>query len=495
MSAFKTISFLSTLILSGCVSNPYVSKEETNKSLNNNLELVKDKESYFKAIKKEDSIKYLTQVDDYYFDVGDMNLRPVGILDKKGFISIDKSELSEASLFKYLTNNFGDNVHLEDGVFTNVGFKDDVEYEGTTRGVLDYMCHIYDCSWSYDDYKGLRISKFEVKQWSIPFMPVSYQLNVDTSSNSQAGSTGGSGEGASGRGGQNLLVKNKEIDLFTELEETVKELLSDDGKLSVQRGLGYVTVKYKPSAIARIDEFMEDVTRNLSTDIAFYIDVFQVQVSDVAELGLELNQIYSDMGNGVTWGNQVGTLLNPLSDNLGLGVTDTTSRFYGSSAFLQMVKEKLNIVNHYQKSAITRNRKATVISNIENYPYEEVNVSAVPNVSVISSSTIEEKPVGTSISLLPVLINKNQIALQFNFSGSEVVGEYRRIAIGEGDSVTYPLTGDNKRMSEFTLTNNIPLVVTSDVNTLIKSGKKSLSKSDTEEYNALLVIVTANIRG
>lgn len=480
-------------LITGCVSTGKVGDIE-NKA-EDTIKNIEDKEEYFNSLKSDNEYEYVKRVDEPYFKASSFDgLTPKTLMESKGHIKMAKSQINESSIFSALFKMYEGKIKLEDGIFDTVEVKENLSFEGTKKGVMDYICHIYDCSWSYDDIKGLIVSKFETRKWDIDFLPLTYEMSASLQSTSTAGANGGGAaqSGASGTGGQNALIQQESIDLYKELDNTIKQIKTADGTYSLNKGLGLLMVKDRPVIISQIDEIVKGL-HFLNSDVAIYVDVFQVQSTDTAEIGLEIDAVYNNLSDGVRFGTGVRSLVGLNADTVGIGVTDENSRFFNSSVLIKALKEKMNIVSHIQKVTLTKNRKSTVISNLSNFPYEEITSSAVPNAGVTNSSTIFERPVGTNISLLPVITGLNKITMQLSYFNSEVIGQFIRVGLGNTASSSFPLTEDNKNMLEFTLTSGKPLIVAADVRSVKSKSSRSLSKANSEEYNSLVLMITAKI--
>jgi len=483
------------IILTSCTNNRFI-RDNFEENVESTVAEAGDQSAYFEQAENNQVINYVVEIEKPYFSaVSDVSLKPRNYLDKESVINLPMKDATEINIFKFLSHKFGSNLKIEHGAFADEpGFN--LNFQGTRKSVLDYLCQVYDCSWDYSPQNGLSITKFETRTWDLNFIPASLTMRGDMLSQATSGSQSGGGDGESGlsgSGGQSISISTEVLDVYADLIESLEAMKSEGGVVKISKSTGLLVVKDKKEILDSIDEIISTVSKNMNTVIALDVDIMKIQSNDSAELGLELDVIYNQVSNGVTFGNEVKSILDSSTDNLGIGVSDESSRFFGSTALVKALKENLNVTSHVQKSVTTMNRMTVPVSRVIQRPFEQITSNVVQNAGIVNTSTIEQKPVGRNLTILPVILNRNEIAIAFNFADSEVVGEFVRAALNNGDSTVFPITAEDKLMSRFILRDGVPQIIDSLVTETTRKSSRSLSRANSEEYEATVLVVTAKI--
>lgn len=172
-----------------------------------------------------------------------------------------------------------------------------LNYSGTIKGALDllaaktgyvYAIHTNSVYWQ----------AFVTRTFDIAFMPGSSDYLLGKAS---SGGTSTSG-GAQSVGGTNGTVSNftstdsseseysslkGTLSIWNDLNSTIKQLLSPDGKVIVSESTTTVTVRDRPTNVELISQYISNLNRSLSKQVLVKIQVLQVNLENDFTYGID----------------------------------------------------------------------------------------------------------------------------------------------------------------------------------------------------------------
>jgi type IVB pilus formation R64 PilN family outer membrane protein len=201
--------------------------------------------------------------------------------------------------------------HYQVGLDQNVQVS--MDYTGTVKGAMDLLAAKTGYVYTINDNTVYWQSTI-TKVFDIAFMPGTADYTLGDSANSNGGGSGGGG-GASGGGDTGGLTGlasksslSGKVDLWADLENTVKELLSPEGRVIVSRATTSVTVKDKPTNIDLIAKYITNLNKNLSKQVLVKIQVFEVGLTSDFNYGIDWQIVKrSFMGTNFVLNGNYGT--------------------------------------------------------------------------------------------------------------------------------------------------------------------------------------------
>lgn len=170
-----------------------------------------------------------------------------------------------------------------------------VNYTGSVKGALDLIAA--KTGYVYAVFgKQIYWQAFVTKTFDIAFMPGASDYLMGKASGGS-----GSSAAAAGSGGGNVSnyvssdYSNSEysnlsgkLSIWTDLETTIRQLLSPDGKVTVSQATTTVTVRDRPTNVELIGQYIRNLNKNLSKQV-----LVKIQVLEVA--------LFSDFNFGINW--------------------------------------------------------------------------------------------------------------------------------------------------------------------------------------------------
>lgn len=217
-----------------------------------------------------------------------------------------------------------------------------MNYSGSVKGALDLLAaksgYVYTVNGTTIYWQA-----FITKTFDIAFMPgtADYTLGDSSSTSGSGGSSGGGGggggssggsSGGSTTGGLSGLSSNSSLkgtlSIWQDLNDTIKNLLSPEGKVFVSQSTTSVTVRDRPSNITLIERYIKNLNKSLSRQVLVKIQIYEIQLSSAFNFGINWEIIKRGfMGTNFTLNANYGTpvSITPLSTTTPYGAN---SKFF-----------------------------------------------------------------------------------------------------------------------------------------------------------------------
>ncbi|MFB2866361.1 secretin N-terminal domain-containing protein [Aeromonas sp. MdU4] len=298
-----------------------------------------------------------------------------------------------------------------------------VNYQGTLSGFLNQVAAYFDIGWRYEDGR-IQFSRQITRSFSLAVMP----SIMDSNATMTAGiteSNGSSGGGSSENGGgvtvgatQTSKIEVK-LDIWKELQASLKGIVGEQGAFTASPSTGIVTVTAPTSVVERVGRQVYEINRQLLRQVTMKVEVYNVALTKDSNWQFDLEAVYTS-GSGTT---TIGNALNPAlgaGGGISTGVVD--GKFKGSKAVLSLLEQKgdVSVVNTASLTTMSGQPVPVQVSNTQNY-IESITQSTddgvttvTPNVGTVNS--------GFSLNVLPKVMDDGKVLLQYNMNISTLVG-------------------------------------------------------------------------
>jgi MSHA biogenesis protein MshL len=340
---------------------------------------------------------------------------------------------------------------------------------------LDYILEPLDYTFKIDE-KTIYVSKpkIETKIFSLNYVALK---KIGTSS--VVGSIGGApSSGTSGGGGEYRSVEVKtetEADIWKNIEDNLKAMLSKDGKVVVNRQALMVFVTDYPKNLKHIDGFLGAVEGSLHKQVMIEAKIVEVQLSDASREGVNWQFIEGRIGEFFINAKQV--YLNPsilaAPSTKAAATTPYFRLFVGSqhlnieNTFIDLLKTQGNInVVSSPRIATLNNQRAIIKVARQDVYFDEQQSNSGGISGTLATYTPKFITVGLILDVTPQIDNNGNIVLNIHPmltekvdvarspSGSEVpILDVREadtlVRVREGETVIIGgLIKDRKRLSD-----------------------------------------------
>lgn len=321
-----------------------------------------------------------------------------------------------------------------------------LNYSGTIAGALDLLAaktgYVYSVHGNTIYWQALITKTFDVA-----FMPggTDYLLGKDSSSGSGASSANTSQQNSSS-GTVSSYVSSDSSDsefsslkgslsIWKDLDTTIKQLLSPQGKVVVSESTTSVTVNDKPSNVELVGQYIHNLNNNLSKQVLVKIQILDIKLQSGFEFGIDWQLVTnafhnSSFGISGNYGTPIKitalTAQTPaLSSNSvpQLGLTGLNTD--GASSYTIL----LNALSQQGKTSVVSEPRVVCLNNqvsVVRIVQQEGYAASVQNTSLGSSSSTPSSTntvtsqitpgsviTGVTLYILPKIL-KNNIYLQIN---------------------------------------------------------------------------------
>ncbi len=346
------------------------------------------------------------QADNAFFWKSNANADLTTILNRLSFQTGIQHYLFVGSDHQPVSPNrgFGTNLSVNDGekhstvqaLLTEHGLNSSIkpEFKGSLPKVLDRISAHYDLEWVYED-GNINLYQFVLKSYSLELFPTT------TSSQSTIGAT----------------TTNLNLDLLTEIQSSLKNLIHDDEELVVEAGTGTLLLNARPGTHGRVGKYIKQINSELGQQIAIDVSVLTLSQEEAEGFGIAFT-IAGDAssGNGfklVETGSMTGATTLA---NVGLLSGD-----FSIDSFLSLLNKRGKVIVETRTGATTSNNRMVPIQVIREIAFAET-VESVADENGINLTRITPGKLATGfeMTLLPRVLNNLEILLHYNIRISDL---------------------------------------------------------------------------
>ncbi len=328
-----------------------------------------------------------------------------------------------------------------------------VSYAGTVKGALDLLAaktgYVYTVNGT-DVYWQAYVTK----TFDIAFMPGSSDYMMGkAASNSQTGggaasSTMNSSGGTSVTGtiddsasAQYSNLKGT-LSVWKDLEASIKQLLSPEGRVVVSEATTSITVRDKSTNVNLIGRFINNVNNNLSKQVLVKVEVIQVTLENDFNFGINWNVVQHAINNGtyqlVSNNGAPIALTSPTQLNLNQTLAGLNSTFAdnnggntasGIKSLVTALQQQGKVSVVTQPQVLCQNNQVSQIRIIDQLGYlasvQTTSLAGGAGTSGSASVTSQITPgavvTGLTLYVLPKIMG-NRVYLQINADLSNNLG-------------------------------------------------------------------------
>lgn len=334
-------------------------------------------------------------------------------------------------------------------------------FSGKVSGMLDLIASRFGVSWEWDG-KGIYFFKTKSQTFRLAALPgdTSLASRVGTQSNNATG--GSQGSQASGSSSSELRagVEFSGLSIWKGIEDSIRTMMSDDGKLVVTASTGTITVDDTPLVLERVSKFVEEQNKALSRQVVINVRVLAVDLSKSHEYGINWDMVYENIGRSI--GVSLANLAEPVTGgtNLALRVLPGSSMFGGSSAVIQALSKQGRVSQVTSASLVTINNQPAPIQVGRQTAYLASSTTTIGTGGAGNTVTLQPGQVttGFSMNMLPHILDSNRLMLQY--SGDISTLTRLSTVVSGGSSIQTPEIDTRNFMQRTFLNSGETLVVT-----------------------------------
>jgi type IVB pilus formation R64 PilN family outer membrane protein len=363
-----------------------------------------------------------------------------------------------------------------------------MNYSGTIKGALDVLAAKGGFAYTVNG-NNIYWQVFVTKTFDVAFLPgaTDYMMGkggATSTGNGSGSATGGTVTGIIDDSASTQYSSLKAtLSVWKDLEDTVKQLLSEKGKLVVSQTTTSITVRDKPANVASVAHYIKNLNSTLSKQVLVKVQILDITLNSAFNYGIDWSIVERAFGgSSVTLNANYGTpvSITPLSGTVptfGLsnpGAVAGTST--GVNLLINALKQQGRVAVVTEPRVVCLNNQVSAIRIISQNGY----LASVQNTSFGGGSTTGNNSgnsvtsqitpgtlvTGLTLYLLPKIVD-NKIYLQVNADISNSTGFSN---VSSGGTTPTTIQVPNVAQKQF---NQRSVVSSGD--TLILAGFKALT--------------------
>ncbi|ACT52136.1 PilN family type IVB pilus formation outer membrane protein [Methylovorus glucosotrophus] len=315
-------------------------------------------------------------------------------------------------------------------------------YSGNLAGFLNVAAARYGAYWEEDDgRKSIRFFRTATKTFRLNALPGDTTLTakISNQSGSQGGSSGTSSSGSTSSTGTTASASSQEsgvsfsnLSVWKSVEEAVKAMLSNSGKVVVTAATGTITVSDNPQVLAQVERYVQQQNMAMGRQVVVNVHVYSVSLSNSDSYGINWNAVYNSLS-----GNFGFTLSNAFapetgSTNLALKILATAGSasnselkaFAGSQVMFDALSKQGRVSQITSSSITTLNNQPAPIQVGRQRTYLASSSTTIGTVGSPSVTTLQPGLINTgfSMNLVPHILDSKELLLQYAVDLSSLIG-------------------------------------------------------------------------
>ena len=373
------------------------------------------------AIQKSDSDAKATPTllvkDDAYVDTTPINLqkKPSWLKDH---IVIRGDQLPFSYYSRTIASGASKDLLTKYQSGLNPSVKASLNYSGTVKGALDLLASKTGYVYTVNN-DNIYWQAFITKTFDIAFMPggTDYLMGKTSGNGSSGGSGGQSQGGGSSRGTVNNYVSSDysdseysnlsgKLSVWDDLNTSINQLLSKDGKVTVSQATTTVTVNDRPTNVELVEQYIKNLNNKLSKQVLVRIQVLEVQLENDYNFGIDWSIVTKAFHNS----NFVirGNYGSPISISSVFSSQASTAQKYpqmgteiNAAGIIPSYTILFNALNQQGKTSVVSEPRVVCLNNqvsVVRIVQQRGYVASIQNTSLAGGSTGGGTNVGTVTS-------------------------------------------------------------------------------------------------
>lgn len=252
------------------------------------------------------------------------------------------------------------------------------------------------------------------------------------------------------------------MEIWNEVEDAVKGVMSDKGKLSMTPSAGTITVRDTPAALRQVEAQISEFNRIYGRQVTMNVEVYAIEQLKTDSAAVDWNIVWGTAAsrNGIQIGSQGGASGAPSSFTLGV----QNGPFSGSQ-FVASVLSTIGKTSLLTSVPVTTLNGQTVPVNISRDRAYVASVSSTVNgsdagggtTSTITPGVVSE---GFSMNVMPRILEDNNVVIRYAVDLSTIEGITTFTSPDGGSSVQLPQRASRNFLQNVKVKSGQTLVLT-----------------------------------
>ncbi len=310
----------------------------------------------------------------------------------------DKSILDSVQRAGGSRLNFNSDANMQNDIELN--------YSGSLAGLLNQVALRSDLRWSYDAGR-IQFYRMVSRSITINTLPGGLKLASSLSLTSTGGGTSSSSTAS-------------DINIWTGIEKNLANMVSVSGKISTDPNTGTVTVRDAYRNVEAIEAYLQVLNQTLLRQVSITVEVLQVNLNKEFQSGIDWNIVAGNLQ--IKGPTPVSS--STAAASIGFVVTNSAGR--SNQLVIQALEKFGRVSSAYSTVVTTLNRQPVPVGKQTTQSYLK---SVTPTVLTstngstsygLSTLTPGEITTGFTITLLPILLDSNNVLVECGLSLSSL---------------------------------------------------------------------------
>ena len=314
-------------------------------------------------------------------------------------------------------------------------------YNKSLEEAINKICEILDCYPKIE--KGiLHLLPYEERTFNLGFLPVVKESQANLGGDVLGNIGGGAGLTSPLKGEFSLTsqLSRDYLEIYTNLEQTIQNLLSPNGKYELNKAAGILYVKDKPSHVRAIAKFIQEFTARYRKQIILDVQIVEIELGKDHNIGIDWLSItnylmgqnrvsFDTLDLDITTRTDQPSISLTISGQPNVNLLYNLLKQYGELKVLQNPKIR---VLHSQPAIISVGTAFSYIKEVKRN-VETGTTNPTVTYTAETSSVFE----GVLLGVVPYLSNTDEIYLHIVPIKSELVG-LRDVRFGADYFISLP---------------------------------------------------------
>ena len=300
-----------------------------------------------------------------------------------------------------------------------------ISYEGPLRGLLDNVAIASGYGWDFDAKTNTVVfSRLSVRTFTILGAPGKreYKDNItnksrETTRSSIGGSNVNATVATSDTSSQTAQANTTDykFDIWADTEKAVKALLSPEGSVVGNQAAGTMTVRDRAENVRQVSNYIAEINKRLSRQVALTVHVWALEVTDENEAGLDFQVLFANDNVSIVAGS-LASLGSPSSAS----ATIVSGKLKNSTGVLKALKEWGNATQVTSGGGLILSNQPVPIQAIKRIAYLAGSSSSQSDYGQTTEITPGEVTTGFAMTIIPHILDRRRVLLQYSINLSSL---------------------------------------------------------------------------
>jgi type IVB pilus formation R64 PilN family outer membrane protein len=381
-------------------------------------------------------------------------------------------------------------------------------FAGDLADYLNNVASLSDAHWEFVNNE-VHIYRRVTRTFTLMVSPGEFTYKDDTSSSNSANGGGANAQTSSAGtfSGNSNVSTSAQYAPWTALEQSVKTLLTPNGRYTLNQASGTLIVTDTQEAVDRVADWVKAENAGMTRQVAIEIREISVQLRAGNDIGLDANLVFQKL-NAATgladWAfkfNSPTSLTTGDAGTIGYNIAKPDSRLSGSNVVLHALNTLGTVVGDQSRTIVTTNRVPGRLIDVTDRSYLASTTPSTSSLTGAGTPGLQPGLIsyGDNLVAVPTVGDNNTVLLQLFLQRSNLL-ELDTVTAGTGQTfqqITTPVTARRKNGSNFLLNTGETLVIVgNDANSMSNSDAYSVTGgSRTASKNRVMsvMLVTARV--